>query len=106
MPLNLHSSCISRLEEILAEAIGALQVVYGAILDWQSIEVLRRLDAALPNQNRQAVSLVAMIDERPLSDFAADRIGRRLSEVGTFVHQAVPVPKPLIGLAPFADPVS
>ena len=105
MPLNFHPSCISRLEQVLTDAIGALQVVHGAILDWQSIEALRRLDAALPDRNRQPVPLVMMIDERPLSDFAADRIGRRLSEVGTYRDQAIPVPEPLIGVAPFVDPV-
>ena len=81
-----------------------MQVVNGKFLDWHSLEVLRPLDAALPDHNRHPVPLVRMIDERPLSDFAADQIGRRLSEIGAFVNQAVPVPEPLVGLAPFADP--
>lgn len=104
MPLNLHPACIARLEEILAEAMGRLEVTHGMFLDWASTAALSPLDPALPNQDRQPISLTAMIDERPLSDFAADRIGRRLTEVGTYVEQGIPVPEPLVGLAPFADP--
>jgi hypothetical protein len=106
VPLKLHSACIARLEEILAEAIGSLQVTHGIFLDWAGVPALEPLDAALPQPDRQPIPLAAMIDERPLSDFAADRIGRRLVEGGTYVEQAVPLPEPLVGLAPFWNPAA
>ncbi|WP_238273034.1 HEPN domain-containing protein [Methylobacterium cerastii] len=81
-----------------------LQVIYGVILAWQTIDVLLPLNDVVPKQDRLPVPLSAMIDERPVSDFAADRIGRLLSDLGTFQDMAIPIPEQLVGLVPFADP--
>lgn len=104
MPLTLHPACIARLEQLLVEAMGHLRVTHGMFLDWASTPALSPLDPALPKTDRQPIPLAAMLDERPLSDFAADRIGRRLSEVGAYIEQALPVPEPLASVPHFADP--
>ncbi|KQP62131.1 HEPN domain-containing protein [Methylobacterium sp. Leaf112] len=104
MPLNLHPKCVTRLEELLTDAVGKLEVAYGVMLGWQSLDVLLPLNDVVPALDKLPVPLKTMIDERPVSDFAADRIGRQLSVVGTYREMGVPVPEPLIGLASFADP--
>lgn len=101
VPLNLHPSCAARLEEILAGTIGALHTTYGITIDWRSAEALRPVDAVLPKRLGHPLLLAAMIDERPLSDFALDRITRKLDEVGTFID--VDTPAPIVELAAFAD---
>ncbi|KQO66603.1 MULTISPECIES: HEPN domain-containing protein [Methylobacterium] len=104
MPLNLHANCTARLEEVLTAGMRKLRVIYGTILAWQTLDALIPLNDVVPKQDRLPVPLTAMIDERPVSDFAADRIGRLLSNLGTFQDMAIPLPEQLVSLAPFADP--
>ncbi|MCJ2079225.1 HEPN domain-containing protein [Methylobacterium sp. E-016] len=88
--------------EVLRDALGHLRVTHGMFLDWHSLATLASLDDALPRQDKQPVSLTAMIDDRPASDFAADRIGRILMEGGADWKDDAS-PEPLTNLPRFAD---
>lgn len=71
------------------------------MLDWYSTAALSSLDEALPKSGKTVAPLASMIDDRPASDFVADRISRQLSGAGGWKED--PRSEPLTDIAGFED---
>ena len=69
MSLGLHTECISRLENGIAEILDKLIVNYKFLLNWKSCNAIFDVEKALPKTGIVRKKLEQHISETPLRDF-------------------------------------
>ena len=102
MALALHSECLSRLSEFVAQQLPKVRVEHRMFLDYTSTSSFRLTDTILPRTGKVRDSLRRYIGESPLAVFLEECIGRDLFEANEYAEDATA--EPLISFPGYSNP--